>query len=804
MSRRAARAAAGWLWTLCSLGLAAALAAQAPAPEPPPAPLPASLPDPDAAPRPILPTGPPEAAPSAVAAPPAPPQPGEPAPGRITFELPVGGSGGGTVAGSADRLETSGEDEAVLEGNVEVKYRDLFFRADRVQLHRSTGTMEAEGDVLFDQGSRRIGAVRVDFDLGTRTGTFWNASAYMEPDIYFDGAVVAKTGEDQYEVTDGVFTSCTGDPTPDWSLRTSSADVDIGGYAHVRNARVRAKKLPLFYWPWLVWPAKTDRTSGLLIPNFGYSEQRGASLGMAYYQVLGPSADGTLYLDGYTEGFAGAGAEVRYRPTEGTAGKATLYFLRDEDRPGEEWRARFDHTTSDLPWGLRGVVAYEDYSDYDFFREFERAEQANTRRFIYSNAFVSGNWGAHSLNLLADQRETFLSGTSTGPEPLRSVMQRQLPEINYRLNKLRLGASRVYLSVDSTASYLQNEQDPDYDVSYGRFDLAPLVTVPLRVAPWMSIAMSAGGRVTWWGETVPESRLDPVTNVAALFCGDTEVPTGTAFCGDSLDRLVPQAALDLIGPSISRIYDGSIGRFGKFKHIVEPRWTWRYSGTFDEQPIVPRFDEIDRIEATNAAEFALVNRVLAKPSDPASGGAAEVLSFELAQAYSFDEDQPLQRSADRTQTTQEGPLVARLRFNPRRDFSLQARVLWSTLFEDLASTSLSAHAALGRVDLDLTWFTDFDPEFSLTQSDQARLGFAWDALPQRLRFAGQVNYDIEGSQIQQQRYFVSWTSQCWAATVEAREQVTRSFTSRDYRFLLSLKNVGTFLDLTTGDSTTSY
>ena len=148
--------------------------------------------------------------------------------------------------------------------------------------------------------------------------------------------------------------------------------------------------------------------------------------------------------------------------------------------------------------------------------------------------------------------------------------------------------------------------------------------------------------------------------------------------------------------------------------------------------------------------------------------------------------------------------MARLRFNPGHDVNLQARVLWSTLFGDLASTSLSAHADLGRVNVDVTWFTDYDPELSLTQSDQARLALAWDAIPARLRLAGQINYDLEGSEIQQQRYFVSWTSQCWAATVEAREQVTRSFTSRDYRFLLTLKNVGTFLDLTTGDSTTTY
>jgi hypothetical protein len=493
---------------------------------------------------------------------------------------------------------------------------------------------------------------------------------------------------------------------------------------------------------------------------------------------------------------------VRYKPTEGTSGRSTLYFLRDDDRAGEEWRARVDHTTTDLPWGLRGVIAYEDYSDYQFFRQFERAEHNNTRRFLYSNAFVSGTWGPQALNLLVDQRETFLDAGVDEPLGSRSVVQRQLPEINYRLNKLRLGSSRVYLSLDSTASLLESALEDSYDVSYGRFDVAPQVTVPLRVAPWLSVAVSGGGRATWWGETVPLARVDPVTLETTLTCGETEVPEGTAFCGESLDRVVPQAALDLVGPAFSRIFDASVGRFGKFKHLVEPRVTYRYAGTFDDQSLVPRFDEIDRIESTHVAEVALVNRILAKPTDPEEGGANEVMSFELARAYSLEEDQPLERSADRTITSREGPLVARLRLNPNKDFNLLAKANWSLLFDGLASTSLSARADFGPLDLDLTWFTDYNPELSTTQSDQARLGLAWDAIPRRLRLAGHVSYDLESSQIQQQRYFLSWTSQCWAATIEAREQVTRSFTSRDYRFLLSLKNVGTFLDLTTGDSTT--
>ncbi|HSM14217.1 MAG TPA: hypothetical protein VLA66_09125, partial [Thermoanaerobaculia bacterium] len=179
----------------------------------------------------------------------------------------------------------------------------------------------------------------------------------------------------------------------------------------------------------------------------------------------------------------------------------------------------------------------------------------------------------------------------------------------------------------------------------------------------------------------------------------------------------------------------------------------------------------------------------------------EIFSFELRQGYSFDRAQPLQRSRDGSITSQESGIAARMRFNPSRDFTLDGRAVWSTLFDGLASTSVSAGADFGRVDLDLTWFTRYDPELGEKESDQARLSARLEILPRRLQLAANVNYNIETSQVQQQRYFLSWTSQCWSAVLEAREQVTASYTSRDYRFLLNLKNIGTFLDLNGGEAT---
>ncbi len=759
---------------------------QQPRPSPPPAANP-----PAAAVAPVAPV-----APASPGAPPA-----APAADRITFELKVPQErGGGTISGSAAELESFGESEVTARGAVEIHFRDVIVHAERLSLDRDTMTVQAEGDVVFDQGPQRIAGQRLDFDLEQRTGTFWQATAFVHPDYYFSGDIISKTGPNDFAVDNGIFTSCTGDKSPDWSFAMSSAEVEVEGYARVKNARLRVKKLPVFYWPYMLWPAKTERTSGLLVPNIGYSKRRGEYLGLAWYQVLGPSYDNTVYVDGYSEGFYGAGDEFRYRPSETTKGNARFYYFHNEELQDDAWRLDWAHVADKLPFGMRGVVDIEHYSDFEVFRDFERSESQNTRRYVYSNAFVSGNWGAHSLNILADRRETFLGDNQ------ETVLQSQLPEIAYRLRERRLGASPLYLSLGATANYLSAERSGSYSTGYGRFDLQPEVKLPLRPAPWLSVALAAGGRATWWGDSYSTYEVDPETDTGRQRCGDQTVAPDQIYCGESLTRVYPTGTVEMVGPSFSRIFETGGKSFAKFKHVIEPRWTYGFLGAFDEQNRVAQFDEIDLLIPSNIAEFALVNRLLARPADAALGGAFEILSFELSQAFSFDQEQPLQKSRDGLLTDQSSPLFAKLRFNPSRAFSVQAQAAYNTLFNGLDSTSLSGTAKLRRGNVGLTWFTRYasesyaDPTRSDTLSDQIRFAFGYDILPQRLRLDGQINYDVENGDIQQQRYFLNYLSQCWSVQVEGREYTRGQIVDRDYRLSLTLKNVGSFLDISGGAS----
>ncbi len=733
------------------------------------------------------------------ATPPAEPMgpPGELA-NRINFSLNFPKEkGGGSAAGSAATLEYVRQDHAVLTGNVHVKYQDMDIYADRAEIDLTTKAVTGEGNVVVDQGPRRMTGETLTWDLDTKTGKLDNATAQVAPDYYFTGKEIEKTGPDTYEVTDGIFTSCSQE-NPDWSFRMARAEVEVEGFARIHHTSMRVKRLPVLYTPYILWPARTERTSGLLIPNIGYSQARGGLLGLAYYQVLGRSYDTTFHFDAYAKSYLGVGDELRYNPTEGTTGTVVGYAIKDPVLDKERWKIDVNHTTSDLPLGMRAVVSVLRFSDFNFPRDFERDFSINTLRTVYSKGFITGNWGPNLLNFLVDDRQTLIGFTPSGD--FNVTEQRKLPEVEYRLRSTELGNSNLYLQMRSSVDQLDVAQKGLG--AYGRADLFPELTLPIHSFPWLSASLTAGERFTWYGNTLDS--------------------TLTRFSGQSLTRTLPEGSVELVGPSLSRIFSWNIGPFGKFKHVIEPRWTYNYEGAFGHPERILLFDDVDPTQklGMNFGRLALDNRLLGKPNDETSS-AREVLLFEIARNYSFDPNQPQQETPDLKRKTSAGPLELQLRFNPSTVTSVDARASYDTLFSHLESTSFSGNLALGKDTFGLTWFTRYQLGYqpvvlqpgvvpsTINQpiSDQLRFSTSLNLWNQRLGLQAGLAYDLQLKIWQDQHYIISYTGQCYGLSLELRQFQSLDPTSpsgqrqdRDIRFSLSLKNVGTFLDLTSRTS----
>jgi len=52
------------------------------------------------------------------------------------------------------------------------------------------------------------------------------------------------------------------------------------------NTVFRIKKVPVFWWPYIRYPLDRDRSTGFLMPQIGYSGNKGFTLNEAFYWVL--------------------------------------------------------------------------------------------------------------------------------------------------------------------------------------------------------------------------------------------------------------------------------------------------------------------------------------------------------------------------------------------------------------------------------------------------------------------------------------------------------------------------------------
>jgi LPS-assembly protein len=643
------------------------------------------------------------------------------------------------------------------EGDVQIVYQDIDIRCDMADWNRATGEVVARGNVILDRGPSRFTADEARFNIQTKTGTFFNATAFIDPMYTFTGREIEKLDETHYRIDRATFTTCATDGRPPWSFHVRKAMVEQEGLGYFSSSAMKIRGVPVFYMPYMVWPIKQERAAGLLFPRFGYSNTRGFNFGLPLYIPIGRSYDTTIFADYYAKGYFGLGNSWRWAPVNGARGDFNLYAIWDRENEEAEWKVFGRHAQEDL-LGFRLLAQVENMSDIDFWQEFDRSFAANTRRDLYSFAFLTRSFGPYSLNLRADHRQTFLT--------TQEVILTQLPEVEVRSGSTSIAGSPVYLNLISSLNYFQSDRGNDLVGDYGRADLFPQFSYTLPGPPWISVTPRVGGRFTYYTDQYTEDRRE--------------------FAGEPINRIYATGAVDIVGPSLSRVFKGGFGGYSKIKHLIEPRFEYRYLTTTTDVTRIPIFDEVDSTpKDANLVNFVLANRLLGRARDGV--GTRELGSLELIQAYSFDA--PL-NFGDGIQQSQLGPLGMALRLTPSQGTGFDARLSYDLLFKNLRSTSLAASLMRPLGMLNLTWYESYNARTGDRFSSQLRSLVAFRKAGFPIDASFQIAYDIANDSIGDQRYQVNYQGSCWNISAQYRDTRIGAFPTREILVVIGLRGVG--------------
>jgi len=228
--------------------------------------------------------------------------------------------------------------------NGAVESPDLLLLADHIRFSTTSGELEAEGHIRMEGPGLRLRCARLRMDWKRKVGEAWALDMELPPSWYLTSEKVAFTTMKHWDF-EGVELSPCPQEDPGWKAQLSRLTVDLDHYATIRNLWIWVGGVPTFYFiPWAKYPAKAERTSGLLPTTLSFSGPMGASVQIPYYQVLGDSADVTLSPEIFTkEGVLWQG-EARWNPEPTHRGSFSGEYIRQRSDGAE----RFEFNVKEL------------------------------------------------------------------------------------------------------------------------------------------------------------------------------------------------------------------------------------------------------------------------------------------------------------------------------------------------------------------------------------------------------------------------------------------------------------------------
>ncbi|HKV54202.1 MAG TPA: LPS assembly protein LptD [Candidatus Binataceae bacterium] len=540
----------------------------------------------------------------------------------------------------------------IVTGDAVVRQQASILTANEIDLARGKRELHAKGQVHMVDALGEIRAREGRINLNDETADLSDATITDHNKTYrLQGTRVRKLLGQRYSVMNGLFTTCACDPgTPDWSISADQMDVHMGDSGTARKAHFNILGYPVLYSPYAVFPADTDRHSGLLAPRIGQSGLRGVQLMQPYYLAINKSSDATAALDVETSQRIGGLAEYRLisgdddylaidaayynesiRSQQNRQDDIVDNQIADPNIPTNRYdllAMTREHLTPDLAvYGDTTTV-----SDPLLLRELNVWTLSRTassgiffpRDYYQMRNAMSDFGGIYSY---ADGYAN-LEGTFNQDliQPQQFALQ-TLPELVVSGRKDLLGGL-LHADYDVTGDNFYRQQG----VSGTRLDLSPSVTMPWRLGDYIYGFGTLGLRETMYDTSGDQIDVIPVGTQGRLY--NNNLALGPLAPGGFQTREMIYGTAG-IATELEKVYNFNWESVQKIKHTIEPYAAYTYVPNVD-QGSLPLFDEIDRINGRSLFLYGATSRIFVKlaqsnaaqPEDEDGGGDLDTQTAE--------------------------------------------------------------------------------------------------------------------------------------------------------------------------------
>ncbi|WP_429027473.1 LPS assembly protein LptD [Aeromonas media] len=569
----------------------------------------------------------------------------------------------------ADRLEAKQGGTAVYEGDVKVRQGVRKFDSDYAQLDQKSRDVIAIGNIYYNDGQ-----ITVTSDKTLKSNLDTKNSELEEGKYQVHGSPVrgfaekvTMTNNNQNITLEGAqYTTCPPGQEA-WTLKAGSIDIDQSEvFGEAWNASLWLYDYPVFYFPYINFPIKDERKTGLLYPGYTQSSKNGMDITQPFYWNIAPNYDATItsrFMDrrGLMEQ-----VEFRYMPDPAHVG--TLYFENlADDKQYDETDSLNDHLSDDHRYLLsarhtsmfmdNAMRVSVDYTkvrdqDYNYFNDF--SPKVGTQVDNQLQQSLKAGYYQQSWNLNAEVRTyQILLASAQQPHEL-------MPRINHNYYQQGNWYDLAWNTELTNFGYNNDqaiEENKGSAYTGTRVYTAPTLTIPLIDEAGYFLDSQYKLMYTRYDQTVPDDMSSTFTNrFTPQGGGDVTLEEGI------ITRVLPSFRL-----KGGMTFERDQQWFGEgASQTLEPEFQYLYVpykdqdniGVYDSTTMRQdyyslfsdrRFAGLDRISDSNRLSVGVTTRIY----DPAGD---ERIRLAVAQAFDFVAPRVKLYASDNLSTNTRSPL----------------------------------------------------------------------------------------------------------------------------------------------------
>jgi LPS-assembly protein len=196
---------------------------------------------------------------------------------------------------NANTTETLADNVALLDGDVQISQGYRQIRSNSARIDQTNRTVELDGNVQFREPGLLLLGSNAEIDIDSKEVQIEDATYLLhEASVRGQAKNLQRTKDGVITISDATYSTCEpGDST--WQMATSEISIDqASGFATVKNAQLKVKDIPVFYFPWIKFPVNDRRSSGLLFPTVHVGSTNGIDYAQPIYWNLAANYDATI------------------------------------------------------------------------------------------------------------------------------------------------------------------------------------------------------------------------------------------------------------------------------------------------------------------------------------------------------------------------------------------------------------------------------------------------------------------------------------------------------------------------------